>query len=328
MYSNSITFNDFVEEQSLAYLKSWLLDGFEESNFRPFYLSFEPSAAVQLKYAFAELTDQSQRDFKEAIIKATSEWRLATNHKPETLDQLVCLAAYIRADEIIDVLRVLIKSDRLTGLKTETMYNPPINAYEEVVECIVAVLQGFAAPPSAAKTVLEELFYDDSFDSRFAAQLFLGLCKCTREKYTDYVPRFLNFQKSHPDYYSMPHIMHGLVAIVSLETIGKNISNLHPQWVRERFLDFLVGESWSPACGPWYDRDLGTTKIIEKKVIMKSLLRDPSEPIQGVPLSLDSGQRGQEREPVSSDQDDQEIEKIEEDYDGSAVDYGKQTQRW
>lgn len=249
MYSSDIAFNKFVKDEEVGGIKVWLLNGFQGSNFAPFPLDFEPSAPVQLEYRFTKLENGARKIFTDATIEATSDWTFEENYGPETLKQLVILAAYIGANGIISVLHELIESKRLKQLEEEELKGKEIDdgttgPYTYTMRYVVGVLQGFA-PSKKAKMVLEELFVSDCCE-RFAAQLFLGLCECTKEEYAKYVPVFLGIEERHPDYFSMFHIMHEFARIVPLKMIKDNLKDLEPRWKRERFLELLCMYDWSP----------------------------------------------------------------------------------
>lgn len=271
MYSDKIAFNEFVKKEDVESLKRWLLIGFEDSNFDPFYLGYGTrSAAAQLQSSFAELESSKLKErFKAATIRATSEWYSRGNYKAETLKQLLFLAAHIQASGIVDILREHLESEKLDWLTS--------GEYENTVQYVIGELQGFA-PRADIEALFKRLFVRDDF-KRFAAQLFLGLCKCTRERYTNYVPRFLRLQQSHPEHYSMFVVMHRFVQIVPLETIVQNFCNLRRNY-QIPFLKFLCAEPWSPCR---LDLDSDDTPIIDNDVAK----RDPSEPIQEFPLSID-----------------------------------------
>lgn len=251
MYSSDIAFNEFVVLEDVDGIKDWLLEGFQGSNFAPFPLDFEPSAPVQLEYRFTKLEDGAKEVFTKATIEATSDWILDEKYGPETLKQLVILAAYIEANGIISVLQGVIESERLEKLEEEELKGKKMDdgttgPYTYTMRYVVGVLQGFAAPGSDVKTILEDLFFDSDCCERFAAQLFLGLCECTPPEYAKYVPQFLEIEERHPDYFSMFHVMHGFARIVPLETIEDNLEDLEPRWKKERFLELLCNDDWTP----------------------------------------------------------------------------------
>jgi hypothetical protein len=119
------------------------------------------------------------------------------------------------------------------------------DVYKETLQVLLGVVQGFA-PYEGVKIVFERLYFSESFDYRFAAQLFLGLCECSPEQYPRYLPRFLDLQKKYPAYYALEFVVSEMERIVTLARTAANLRWLEPRY-QERLLENLCTHKWSPA---------------------------------------------------------------------------------
>jgi hypothetical protein len=294
MYSDAGKLSTFVEQSDSEELKGWLLVGFESSDFSPLATDLEPSASVQLYYHFAQLPPRSKERFKEATIQAAAEWSYPA-YSPDTLKQLILLAAYIKAAGITDVIRVLIESEALELLKSlETHDGTGGDAYAATVQYLVAVLQGFAPRLPKARAALERLFFSERFDPRFGAQLFVGLCECTPERYADYVPRFLDLSETSETRYSMPYVVHELVRIVSLPTLVEKFDELD-SGLKNRFLTSVLLCEQTPleyTDDLQWGADLRLHDVFS--ISRKNPAGDPSKPTPTFRLYLDTNLSGEE----------------------------------
>jgi hypothetical protein len=212
---------ELIDTRKTDALGKWFLDGLTKGDLSPLKFSDYPSIEVQLKDAYGKLEQSDQGKLSNAVVNAISRW----NPDIDSINSLLTLAtlsSYIREVEVIDYLRIIIE-DRWLREKFK-------DKYHEILSILIAILSGFA-PSEKVKRIFENLFFKDEANDDFMAHLFLGLCKCRPENFTQYVPRFLQVyrrsQRQNKQLFEMNFVVREFVRIVSKSTIFNSFCSLH-----------------------------------------------------------------------------------------------------
>ncbi len=203
---------------------------------------------MQLKRLFELINSASKDRFKSALVRALIESG-GLAYGTETLRSLAFLAGIVRATDAIDQIRSILVGGLLVRLESRDR-----EEYEDLVGDLVAVIAGFSSLPQAY-SILEWLFYSDDYGV-FAPQLFIGLCEGNPGRFTDYMPRLLDLILKYGDRYELELLFAQFVDKISLRQIAENLDKM-PVRYRERLLQYLSFESWSPA----EIRDAGLDRI-------------------------------------------------------------------
>jgi hypothetical protein len=225
----------FLNRARKRTVRNWLLRGFAMRDFSPILLGDEPSYEIQLQVIFEHLTVTGKEKFKAATVQAIAEW-LSKAYPTEALVSLVYLAAYVRATDAVDTLRVMIESNSLGGLSDEDYYY--------AMSALIAALAGFAPAPNVRK-FFRRLFLSNSFDHRFAGQLFVGLCECEPDNYTAYVPRLLKLMRKFPEDYVPQYVFREFLRVVTLPIVVAHVRELRHNYMRS-LLNHLCVPAGSP----------------------------------------------------------------------------------
>jgi GAF domain-containing protein len=212
---NTKELENFIKGNNVNEISDWLRKGYKTLIFSPLCLANEPSVSVQIKGLFLDFDPDVQSKFKLAINQAISEWTI-DNDGACVIDGLAILAAYVRSTSTIDLLRSILESEHLKAASKDE--------YENTTETILSVLSGFA-PSEKIINIFRSLLFSE-FDHQFAAQLFIGLCKCEPDRYTDFLPRFLNLTDKNPEFYDINSIILDFKEIVSEYRISKFFKDL------------------------------------------------------------------------------------------------------
>lgn len=237
---NIAQFNKIIRDKEEDDIAAWLIQGLiKDGDFEGLLLTDERSYLAQLQELFdenKELNESLRKKFKNSLILAVSEWS-PTAHGAKIIRGLAILGAYIRASRIIDHLSRYILDEwlSLSSSKEED---------KNAVRKIFAVLAGFA-PNERVRILFKNLFFKSSLPPQFAAQIFLGLCKCDPFRWVEYVPTFIEFFKRYSEYYEEGFIIYKFEQIVSLSLIAEQFKNLHKNYIKD-FLKLLCSHPKSP----------------------------------------------------------------------------------
>jgi hypothetical protein len=210
---------EFVSSQPQQKVGDWLIDGLIHSNFQQLHIYDEPDIAVQLKDFYNYLSVDLQRKFKRSLTEAIAQWTPVT-HGPLVFRELMYLSAYIRATEVIEYLRLFIKDDWLKQLKDK-------DEYKECLGTALGVLAGFA-PFDGIELLLEDFLEDcdNKIPPEYAAQIFVGLCRCQPKDYPRYAKKFLSLYQKYPDIYQMKFVIPEFARLVTLPTRNNKVNQL------------------------------------------------------------------------------------------------------
>lgn len=211
--------SNWVHRSTVAQLKGWLLRAFREHDYAPMDLLPSRDADGQIRARFDTWSVDDQEKFKMAVVVAVSEWRKAA-HGCEVLDELLHLAALIRASDVVKPVRVLFRRVFDNIERTEEVL--------DLMDTAVGVVAGFAGVP-AADALLEQWFFDDEFPYELLSLTLVGLCLSRPSEYPRYLPRFLQYARSHPDAFDVDFIMDAFVDTVTPSVLAHELPELETQ---------------------------------------------------------------------------------------------------
>lgn len=141
-------------------------------------------------------------------------------------DTLAYLAALVRASGVILPLADILPLDELKQSGN--------CSGDDIVESHAAIVRviGSFAPDEPVRSAFNRLFLQDAL-ARSAATMFNSLCICAPERYAEYLPRFIQLVREHPDYYEPHIVVDELVHRIGLKTVVDHLHELDSQTLRE-----------------------------------------------------------------------------------------------
>lgn len=219
-------------------IKELLLKGLSTGSF-DHLRSLSPwrSHLAQLEEIFAEIETEHREKMKSAVELAVSEWH-PTHYEAQVLKLLMFLGGYLRASQVVPAFR----SHLALGL-SERLYAQP---YAEVVATGLAVVSGFPFHPEAGP-IFRQYFAEATYNpqwAKFAAQLFVGSCKCDASVFAKHLPVFLNLVRRYPEFYTrLDLVFLELVRTIGLAALLKTLLNLDLNDQQKLTQILITGES-------------------------------------------------------------------------------------
>jgi hypothetical protein len=176
---------EFISGLSMVAISDMLLN--RSALFGALIFGYERSPETQLKSFYDSVDEKTQSKFKLAVVHALVRWTLSL-HETSTLEMLALTAAYIRAEDAITPLARIIEQKQPFSADAEQDKSTRAS--------LIAVIQGFS--PSEKVMKLFEQWYSDLYYAEHAAQLLIGLSKCTPRKYPEYLTQFFAVETEHP----------------------------------------------------------------------------------------------------------------------------------
>lgn len=186
-----------------------------------------PDEYIYEIYLFCDI--ENKRKLKYAIYHLVLEWRLLDHRSTNYLCNLAILSANIGLSTIAPRLYIVIADELLLSL--------PEEEYIDSVSTLIATLDVFL-PDSI--NYFKALFYSDTLEPNFIAQLFLGLCKCDPTIYYRYIPRFLHIYNSHSQLFHSYAIFREFLSYVPLENLVESLEKIEFE-LAHSFLKTLCG---------------------------------------------------------------------------------------
>ncbi|ELS03851.1 hypothetical protein Xen7305DRAFT_00035750 [Xenococcus sp. PCC 7305] len=228
---NEQKLNEFFKKSDAREIATWIRRGLKDKNFYPLILSNQTTTTRQLKYIFKYLEANQQEKFKNAFALLASELNLKEFDDINILKDVAITIAYLGADQAIESLISIIDDKRLGYELDKNNID-----YDDITQTIFAVLSGFM-PSEKIKILFENLLFE-KFDSQFAAQLLIGLCKNQPNNYAHYLNRFFQIEKEDPKLFKLKFILPIMEDTVTESIVGKNFYKLN-SYSRERLISFL-----------------------------------------------------------------------------------------
>lgn len=207
--------------------------GFSQGDFSPLRITTEPDPIDQLVTIYGQLDNKFKPVFRDSIAQALSIWR-PEYYRLNVLEDLAILAARVRSVNSISQLITSISSfpSELDNKEYSTLSK------------LIGSIAGFKSP--VVYDFLHKLYYDQRFDYRFTAQIFLGLCRNNPSKYHEHITMFLDVIQQHPDFnFGLNHILDDFVDYVGLPQLAEGFNNIE-HYHFEIFINFLSYYRWSP----------------------------------------------------------------------------------
>jgi hypothetical protein len=230
----------FLRSSDTINLSTWLSSGLETKSFNPLMLVEDP--VFHLRRIFHLVEHGMQNKLRNVISRSISEWfPNPSRTNLAIIKDLSILAAFTRCIDATEHLCSILQNKWIDTKRVDD---------EEVAEDLIASLSGLS-PNINIQYLFSDLFFSREPNSIFAAQLFVGLCKCDPNNFAKYFSRFHALYKGFPGsktVFELDEIILQILEIVPISRISQDVFHMDIEqkiWL----VDIL--------------RDINSTKTIE-----------------------------------------------------------------